>query len=204
MPGTTATLAERQREYNRRSHAKHKEKRNAYSREYASKDPEGVKRRNAEYYAANRERERARAAAYRAANPEKATAANARRYSERGAEERERGKKYRAENPDKIRQLAARRRAHKAQAVPAWANLNAISIVYAEAQRRSDADGAFHVDHIVPLRSKLVCGLHVENNLSVIPAVVNLYKSNTSWPDGPRSRAEYLATVKQLKREGFL
>lgn len=199
-----STAAELQREYSRRSHAKHREKRNTYSREYAARDPEGVKRRNAEYYAKNRERERARAAAYRAANPERSAAQEAKRWAERRAEERARGKAYRASNPEKIRQLAARRRAHKAQAVPAWANPAAIAEVYAKAHAGSTAENPLHVDHLVPLRSKLVCGLHVENNLAVMPAVVNLYKGCSVWPGGPQSRSEYRATIRQLKTEGFL
>jgi len=36
----------------------------------------------------------------------------------------------------------------------------------------------WHVDHIIPLNGKLVSGLHIWNNLAVIPMVDNLRKGN--------------------------
>jgi len=39
------------------------------------------------------------------------------------------------------------------------------------------------VDHIVPLIHPFVCGLHVENNLRIIPLADNIRKSNNHWPD---------------------
>jgi hypothetical protein len=89
-------------------------------------------------------------------------------------------------NPSVVAQKAARRRAVKRKATPAWANEFFISEAYHIAELRSKVTGIkWHVDHIVPLRSKTVCGLHVEHNLQVIPESVNLAKSNRYWPDQP-------------------
>lgn len=36
----------------------------------------------------------------------------------------------------------------------------------------------WHVDHIIPLKGKNICGLHLWTNLAVIPKVENLRKGN--------------------------
>ena len=51
--------------------------------------------------------------------------------------------------------------------------------------RETVVGGRWHVDHIVPLKSKIVCGLHCSANLQVIPAIINSSKGNRVWPDMP-------------------
>lgn len=93
---------------------------------------------------------------------------------------------YASRNPDKVTAKCSRRRATKLQATPDWGIAFFIEEAYALAKLREQVvGGKWHVDHIVPLKSKLVCGLHVEHNLRVIPAQHNISKGNKYWPDMP-------------------
>lgn len=70
--------------------------------------------------------------------------------------------------------------------IPNWANLDKIEEIYSKSKELEKRLGIkFHVDHIVPIKSKLVCGLHVENNLQLLVPEENLAKLNTYWPDMP-------------------
>lgn len=78
----------------------------------------------------------------------------------------------------------ARRRAVESKATPLWGNPFFIAEVYDLAHCRTQLTGVqWHVDHVVPLQSNTVCGLHVEHNLACIPAFENLSKHNRHWPD---------------------
>ena len=67
----------------------------------------------------------------------------------------------------------------KLNAQPSWANEFFIKEAYALSKLRTEIFGfPWHVDHVIPLQGKLVCGLHVENNLQVIPGSENCKKSN--------------------------
>ena len=84
--------------------------------------------------------------------------------------------------------LAASRRRQigKTKATPKWANDFFIKEIYHLSALRTRMLGyRWNVDHIVPLKSPIVCGLHVDNNLQVIPEIMNLRKHNRHWPGMP-------------------
>ena len=97
-------------------------------------------------------------------------------YYERGGKEKQ--AIYRKEyikRPEAIAMMRARinkRRAIKLRAIPKWANLEKIKLIYKNCPK------GYHVDHIIPLNNPIVSGFHVENNLQYLTARENVKKGN--------------------------
>lgn len=89
-------------------------------------------------------------------------------------------------NSSKTARYAASRRARKIMATPKWADMNSIADLYLSADELTKSTNVRHsVDHIVPLNSPIVCGLHCEHNLRIITLSENCSKRNRYWPDMP-------------------
>lgn len=108
------------------------------------------------------------------------------------AKERARVVAYYAQHPDKKPAVwptgakaianAAKYRLGKAKRTPCWLTEDDFWIMeqaYELARLRTELFGfKWEVDHEIPLRGRLVSGLHVPDNLRVIPKQVNRDKSN--------------------------
>lgn len=87
---------------------------------------------------------------------------------------------------ERWRQHRAKRILAKINATPAWADLNhhsKINEIYALTQQLQEVTGSiYHVDHMVPLISDVVCGLHVWWNLQPMLEKSNMLKNNNFEP----------------------
>jgi len=139
------------------------------------KTKEAVSARGRVYREANKEKVKAQSDAWRAKNKDKCIS-----YA----------KKWSEKNKHVLTQNAAVRRAKQRNATPSWSSDEFERLVISEAYRlaklRSTMVGVVHhVDHIVPLQSTLVCGLHCAANLQVMPGFENQSKKNLYWPEMP-------------------
>lgn len=90
---------------------------------------------------------------------------------------------WRINNLEKVDQYSKKRDMLQKRATPKWANLKAIRQKYKEAKIISKLTGIKHsVDHIIPINNPFVSGLHVIENIQIIPLVENQKKSNRFEP----------------------
>ncbi len=154
-------------EYQRTYRKQNKEKVLEYEKNYREINKERISCRTKKYYEDNKE-----VVAIRTKN---FYLLNTKKFSDRN-------KKHYEENKSVYYARASKRRAMKSKAVPKWLTEDEhqeIKDLYEIARMFKLYTGQeYHVDHIVPLQGKNVCGLHVPWNLQVIPAKENLSKSN--------------------------
>jgi hypothetical protein len=74
------------------------------------------------------------------------------------------------------RRITSYRRAIKASSSPLWSDRSEIDAFV------NACPPSHHIDHIIPLKGKNVCGLHVIENLQYLPAQENISKSNKVDP----------------------
>ena len=131
-------------------------------------DPEAARQKDAWYYQKYREKNLLRAAQYRSQNPEKVAQAS---------------KTWRQNNKGKRAKMQMNRQAQKLQATPQWLSVEQkkhIELFYLEAAKLSQGfNASIHVDHIVPLKGKNVCGLHVPWNMQLVTKSYNCSKNNS-------------------------
>ena len=119
------------------------------------------------------------AAKKRSYDPVAASARSSEYYSKNSDRIKERQRTSRAPR-DPVKTLASTRRRHiaKLNRTPKWADSSEIEEVYRDAAEFRKAGVNVHVDHVIPLRAKLVSGLHVANNLTIKLASWNDSKGN--------------------------
>jgi hypothetical protein len=167
----------------------------AVGRRWAKENSERHYQNGAAWLAANRDR----ASAYRETQKERrpdaakiSTRKSYQKHSEKRRAERrayyennreleaERFRAWRKSNPEKSAFRTAAYDARARQATPPWVNKAEIEAIYAECRRmNASSEVKYQVDHIHPLCSPVLCGLHVPHNLQIITARENQRKSNS-------------------------
>lgn len=144
-------------------------KQKASGKAYQEKHRESIAARHAAYYIANRQKLSERSKSYAEAHPESVAAA--------------------------VQKLRAKR----IKRVPCWhGELDDFAVKEAIllCKARKEATGLdWHVDHMIPMNAKKASGLHVWNNIQVIPAFLNLHKQNKMIMTEPMEWIGYLDSV---------
>ena len=157
------------------------------------KDTEARKEYAAKYALENAEKLRAYYASYREKNKEliaekrKANALKNREYAKSYRESKkdkvyETKKRYVESKRPEVNSYVAMRKTEKLNRTPKWLSdfdklkIKCIYSIASMLTRRNNEQ--WHVDHIIPLKGKLVSGLHVPSNLQVIRGKDNMAKLN--------------------------
>lgn len=153
---------------------------------WAKANPERIKAAGVARYAANSEKLNAGSKAWYAANSEKSKATSVMWAKANPEKAKTYATRWRKANLIWGRATSAMRRASRLQATPLWADEGFIGLWYKGAQVMAQLTGeAYSIDHIVPLKSESVCGLHAHTNMQILTQVENAQKGNRHWPGMP-------------------
>lgn len=154
----------------------------AHAKKHRAENPEKCKENLKIWKEKNKEHVKQYGKQYRESNLEYYKNKKAEYYKNNCNKEKEYAKNWVKNNLDKANAASARRRARKIRATPPWLNKEQqaeINKYYKQAKQLEKASGVkYHVDHIVPLKGKNVCGLHVPWNLQILTATENIKKRN--------------------------
>jgi hypothetical protein len=146
---------------------------------YRINNQQKVKQAFSNWYKKNRENILEIKATKRKLNPEIARSKDRNYYAQNSAKCKARQARYKKLNRAKFTAAESKRRAAKLNACPKWADTTKLNRVYTECPK------GYTVDHIVPLQSKIVCGLHVHWNLQYLLPSDNFRKGNRMWEHHP-------------------
>lgn len=159
--------------------AANKEKAAARAKAYREAHKDAVDARVKAWHQANPERRAAHRKAWRDANYEAARVIERASYESNRDARLATKRQYAADNRARYTHYTQKRKAALGRATPKWADTAAIVAIYQQCADLTAATGIeHHVDHIVPLKGRTVSGLHVQNNLQILPANQNRRKYN--------------------------
>jgi hypothetical protein len=140
-------------------------------------DGESIRAQERERYSTDKATKVASIKRYYEKNRQAILDRNAKLYEVKADDIKAYARQYRQKNKAKVREWNGTRRAILRQACPSWVDRKAIAAIYREAWELEQKIGIpHHVDHIIPISGRNVCGLHIPENLKAIPAVENLKK----------------------------
>lgn len=152
-------------------------------RKYSKNNQEKISIAQKKYLKDNPDAVKSSKQKYRNNNTDKISNQNKIYYKENKVRIDLRNNTYKRNNPERGSLHAQRRRARIYHATPSWdfeltdfVLLEALSLA---ALRKDIFNFAWHVDHMIPIKAKTVCGLHVWNNFQCIPQTINQSKQNS-------------------------